>query len=92
MLKPRYIFGYDRVKQTLKNLSSQFLKTQRIKEFTRLLKNSKNEITIKESLSLQSRMNWGLTNLLFDLKNSMFYKRKWNIFIKFYQKKAPMYF
>ena len=57
MLKPRYIFGYDRVKQTLKNLSSQFLKTQRIKEFTRLLKNSKNEITIKESLSLQSRMN-----------------------------------
>lgn len=57
ILQPKYIFGYDRMKQTLKNLSSQFLKTQRVKGFTRLVKDSKNEITVKESLSLQSRLN-----------------------------------
>ena len=93
LLKPKYIFGFNKIKATLKHITIQIVKTQKKKQFLRLLDTTSiDNLTIKDTLNLNTRVNLSLANLLFDIKNSFFYKRKWAIFSKFYRLKAPMYF
>lgn len=92
ILKPKFIFGNKRVKESLKHLTNQILKSPKMdNELNSLLSTHKESLNIS-SLSLQSRLNWTYTHLFFNFNESIFYKRKWAIFLKFYKTKAPMYF
>ena len=91
ILKPKYIFGDKKKKHALKHLTNQILKSNKQKNLKSLL-GSNFDINIKEELNLKVRLNWSITQLFFNLNKSIFYKRKWSIFTKFYSAKAPMYF
>ena len=76
----RHLFLRDKKKQAIKHIVKQILTNQ---EFT--FNNEKeNKDEFKNQPNLKLRLNWSFGELLFNTKNSIFYKRKWSIFYKYY--------
>ena len=79
-INSRHLFLRDKKRQAIRHIVKQILTNQ---EFT-FNNEKKDKDDYKNQPNLRLRLNWSLGELLFNTKNSIFYKRKWSIFYKYY--------
>ena len=77
----RYLFLRDQRKQAIRHIVKQILTN---KEFTFNAEKENKDDSKNHQPNLRLRLNWSFGELLFNTKSSIFYKRKWSIFYKYY--------
>ena len=81
--QPINIFGKKEEREAIKNFANLLLKTDKISELGSMIPSEL--VAINGALSIRTRLNWGYSNLLFNHKKSIFFKKKWSIFLKHYK-------